>query len=162
MIGLFAFLAVALFIQTQQIIVPLVTNLNGGITEARATEVGEWLNGKITEINVVAQRKGVKEMDYAKIKDQLSEFNNSEPDFEYLLLAYPDGHGYDTDGKEQNLSLRDFFKAVFREGKAVFVGQPSISPITKNAVINIAVAVKNSSGELSGCIAGALKLSKLD
>jgi len=67
MIGLFAFLAVALFIQTQQIIVPLVTNLNGDITKATGAEIGEWLNGKITEISVIAQRKGVKEMDYTKI-----------------------------------------------------------------------------------------------
>ncbi len=163
MIVLFVILGVLLFFQFQNIILPRNVMYNREIVSARADQLSVYLESKENEIKGLSERKGVKNMEWERVKSQLIEFYDSNTiAYEKIVLVKRDGEGNDTLGDFNDYSDTPFYEAIINEGQERYIGNPKESESTENVVVNIAHSVVNDSGKVVGIVVGALKLDRLD
>ena len=69
---------VILYAQTQSTVVPTVEKMAEQIVVARADEIGEWLNGILTEVSAQADRNVVKTMNWTNMQESLLRYANDK------------------------------------------------------------------------------------
>ncbi len=82
-------------------------------------------------------------------------------EFDYILIAGPDGHAYTDLGKRTDISERDYFKAIMQQGKERFVDNPVISKTTGDRVIHITTALKDRNGKTFAMVSGVINVNVL-
>jgi len=163
MVTLFVIMGVLMFFQFQNIILPKNVMYNEEIVSARADQLSVYLESKENEIKGLADKKGVKNMEWDKVKPQLIEFYQSNTiAYEKIVLVNTDGEGNDTLGDISDYSNTPFYKAIINESQERYIGNPKESETTDNIVVNIAYSVVNDDGRIVGIVVGALKLDRLD
>ena len=85
--------------------------------------------------------------------------NKRASDFSYVMYAEADGIAYTDIGTQLNASTRHYFKAIMKDGKDRFIGDPIVSSTTKIPVVHVARAVKRN-GKTVGMIAGVIDLDR--
>jgi len=81
-------------------------------------------------------------------------------DFDYIMLAGPDGISYNDIGSTTNIATRSYFNAIMKEGKDEYIDDPVISKTTGKAVCHITRAVKQN-GRTVAMLAGVVNLTDL-
>ena len=81
-------------------------------------------------------------------------------DFDYIMIAGPDGHTYNDIGTRTQISERPYFKAIMKEGKDEYIDDPVLSKTTGQSVIHITKALK-ANGKTIGMVAGVVNLNKI-
>ncbi len=84
-----------------------------------------------------------------------------EADFDYVMIAGPDGNSYNDIGTRTKISDRPYFKAVMNEGKASYIGNPVLSRTTGQSVLHIARALQKN-GKTFGIVTGVVNLGKIN
>lgn len=82
-------------------------------------------------------------------------------EFDYILIAGPDGLAYTDLGKRTNILERDYFQAVMNKGEARFVDNPVTSKTTGDTVIHVTTALKDANGKTFGIVSGVIKIDVL-
>ncbi len=82
-------------------------------------------------------------------------------DFDYIMIAGPDGYTYNDIGTRTNIQDRPYFMAIMNEGKDEYIGDPVISRTTGQSVLHIAKALK-ANGRTIGIVAGVVNLNKIN
>ena len=81
-------------------------------------------------------------------------------EFDYIMFAGPDGLSYNDNGTRTDISSRDYFTAIMRDGKSEYIDDPVISRTTGQPVIHITRAVTRG-GRNIGILAGVVGINKL-
>ena len=81
-------------------------------------------------------------------------------DFDYIMIAGPDGYTYNDIGTRTQISERPYFKAIMKDGKDEYIDDPVLSKTTGQSVIHITKALK-ANGKTIGMVAGVVNLNKI-
>ena len=81
-------------------------------------------------------------------------------DFDYIMLAGPDGKSYNDIGSRTDIATRSYFKAIMQEGKDVYIDDPVISKTTGKPVVHVTRAIKRN-GKNFAMLAGVVNVSEL-
>ena len=92
---------------------------------------------------------------------QAPERADMRADFDYIMLAGPDGVAYTDIGTTTNIAEREYFKAIMQQGKDAFVDDPVISKTNGKPVIHITRAVKDKNGRTFAMLAGVVQVNLL-
>ncbi|MBQ6566491.1 MAG: HAMP domain-containing protein [Treponema sp.] len=82
-------------------------------------------------------------------------------EFEYMLIAGPDGHAFTDQGKTTEIAERDYFQAVMKQGKARYVDNPVTAKTTGKTVVHVTTGLKDRNGRLFGVIVGIIPIEVL-
>jgi methyl-accepting chemotaxis protein len=159
---LLVILALVIFLRIKSTLVPLTESMSGEIVRARSDEIGRIVEGYIREIKTMSEHEVyvTGKIDAIK-KDFVKRSASLNKDFNYLFYAGSDGINYTSLGGSSNISDRDYYKAIMKDGKDYFVSMPLIAKSTGRKIFVVAYAVKDKSGETSGLLAAAVKLDLL-
>ena len=87
------------------------------------------------------------------------EHEDMRGDFDYVMIAGPDGISYNDNGTTTDIHERDYFKAIMQNGKDKFVDNPVISKTTGQPVVHITRALKDKNGRRFAMLAGVVNIS---
>src|SRR6056297_1833783 len=123
----------------------LTHDLTAEIVNASKMSVEEWLVGLRKELDNLAITNVVKSMDPDKFLPRLSEVvRHNEGLYENAFVAYPDGKAYTETGDVVDLSSRDYFGRIFRNGDDFAISQALLSKASGNPIFVVAKAVKEN------------------
>lgn len=156
--------AVTIYVQERKKQLAQIDQFASQIVYARADEVGEWLNGLVNELEVIAKIPEVKAMEWDNMSQILNSIaENRAETYGFLYLINREGAYAKTGSgwQEANLSERFYVKAIFNDKKDFVIANPVVSKSTGKKRSNIAVAIKNDRNEIVGIIAGSVIIESM-
>ncbi len=132
------------------------------LAESKAAEIGQWLLARLGEIHAVSERHVARSL--SNMSDELRFFRNERISvYETGFLANTFGDTVArTDGTSSvNLSDRDYYDEIIKQGRPYSIANPRISVGSGNLVVPIVVAVKDLHGETIGMIGFTVLLTTL-
>ena len=120
------------------------------------------VEGYFKDLSVYTGADIVKTGDVAQVGAWLqshSELRASE--FDYIMVAGPDGLAYTDLGKRTDIRDRDYFQAIVKHGQERFIDDPVLSKTTGDRVIHITTALKDRNGKIFAMVAGVINVNVL-
>ena len=135
------------------------------IVDGRADEINKWIEIYKNDLKVYSDADVVKTGDPAAVIEWLHAHQNlRNPDYDYMFFCDAEGTSFrDTGlvGGKGALTERDYYKAMMREGKDIFVGNVVLSKTSGQYVMPIARAAKDASGRTFGFFVGMLGINQI-
>ena len=82
-------------------------------------------------------------------------------EYDYIMVAGPDGLAYTDVGKRTDIADRDYFQAIMQKGQKHFIDNPVKSKTTGDKVVHIATGLYDANGKLFAMLAGIIKTEVL-
>ena len=83
------------------------------------------------------------------------------PEFDYMMLTGPDGLAYTDVGKRTEISDRDYFQAIMKQGKSRYVDNPVVARTTGKTVIHVSEPLRDRNGNKFAMITGVIDVTDL-
>lgn len=135
------------------------------IVNGRADEINKWIEVYKNDLKVYSDADIVKTGDAQQVIDWLHEHQNlRNPDYDYMFFCDAEGTSFrDTGlvGGKGALVERDYYKAMMKEGKDIFVGKVVLSKTSGQYVMPIARAAKDAYGRTFGFFVGMLGINQI-
>jgi two-component system sensor histidine kinase YesM len=152
--------------QVQDINIPLTQNLSQQIIDAKAEEIGAWLEERISELRVISINEDFINMDMDKAKPYIrnlnkrlsNEYGNESETFAFSDL---DGNAWISDDTTIHIKNREYFVKAINSDKEFVVSNPIISKTDSAPIVIVIYPIRNADGKVVGTIHGAINLSKL-
>lgn len=161
---LLSILGTLIYIQSSSNQLNLTEDLSSQIVQARSDEISGWLESIQFELERIAEQDAIQSMNWEQIDGILQViFEKRNETYGLLFIVYPDGSYY-IPGKGKaaaNLSEREYVVDIYKNGKDVSVTDPTVSKSTGAKKFNVAVPVKNDSGDIVGCLAVNVNLETM-
>jgi len=157
-------LAIAIYQQQKQKHLKDIDDFSMQIVNSRSHEIEKWLNSLVLELKQIAQRNIVQTMDWNVMQEEIKAIAETRKNtYGFFAVFQSDGYYYSTLKGKSDISLKDkeYFKAVFEQGKDFAISNPYNSATTGEPIFLINVPIKNDKGELVGSLAGIVYLSTL-
>lgn len=144
----------------------LSTKLNTQLIESKAAQASAWLTQRVDELRIISRSNEVLSMDMRQIHpfiDRLNDAFSKNYGNEYGTFAVGglDGLGYVTEQQTINVSNRDYFKALCRDGTEYEISTPLVSKTDRSNIVLICYAVRDAAGTQIGFVNGAISLNRL-
>ncbi len=141
------------------------TEMAMNITHGRADEITNWINIYQNDLRIYSEADVNKTGDDAQVLEWLQSHTNLR-NSEYDYMFYCDAEGTsvrDTGlvGSKGALVERDYYKAMMKENKSLFVGDMVLSKTSGQYVVPIARPAKNASGKTFGFYVGMVGFKAL-
>ena len=124
------------------------------IVREGSENIGEWVYGVVREVKALAERNVVVEAlktgEWKDLIEDLKQKLAERPEYEMFFIAYPDGFAATTAGATTNVSDREYFKKVVKQGADFAVSDGLISKVTGRGVFVVAAPVKDETGKVIG------------
>ena len=78
-------------------------------------------------------------------------------EFDYIMIAGPDGLAYTDLGKRTDIAERDYFQAIVKNGQSRFIDNRVVSKTTGDREVHVATALKDAKGKTFAMVAGVIK-----
>ncbi|MBR6912378.1 MAG: methyl-accepting chemotaxis protein, partial [Treponema sp.] len=139
------------------------TDVYTNMIKGYSLSVQNHLEGYFKELNTYLYADEVENGDLEEVFSWLQQPDHDDmrDEFDYILVAGPDGQARADIGKETDISSRDYFQAIMKNGKDDFVDNPVISKTTGEPVIHITRALKDRNGKTFAMIAGVVTVNHL-
>ena len=135
------------------------------IVNGRADEINKWIEVYKNDLKVYSDADVVKTGDAQQVIDWLHDHQNlRNPDYDYMFFCDAEGTSFrDTGlvGGKGALVERDYYKAMMKEGKDIFVGKVVLSKTSGQYVMPIARAAKDAYGRTFGFFVGMLGINQI-
>ena len=163
MVFLLLLLGFLIVTNVKTLVVKNNNDLSMEITTLGSNQISEWLNGFVKEVNIYASSSQLKNNNKEEIETYLFSMNDSlNKDFDGVLFLDSKGESVDTAGNRvPNLSQRDYYREIVKNGKDFFIGDPVLSARTNEPIVVIAQAVKDYNNKTVGLLAGVVKLDTI-
>ncbi|HYE84290.1 MAG TPA: EAL domain-containing protein [Clostridia bacterium] len=146
---------------TEATLQSIITENSRKNTELYSEFIGNWLEERMSEIEVYSNTPLVRTMDWDSIEPYLrNEVSKKLDIYDHFMIAELNGN-YNTTLKRNvgNATDRSYFKAAM-EGRVV-VSDPVFSRANGKPVTAVAAPIKDSNGTVIGVMAGTINLIKL-
>ena len=131
------------------------------ILEGNARAVENKLESYFKALDFYVNAEVMITEDFGMIYEWLHDQNNlRDPDFDYIMIAGPDGYYQADTGASANVSDRQYFKDIMVSGKERTVDNPVISKSTGQPIVHVTRAIKVN-GRTIAMVAGVLNLQTL-
>ena len=163
MVFLLVILGFLIVTNVRKLVVENNIDLSMEITSIGSDQVSEWLKGFVKEVKIYASSYQLKNNNAEEIKTYMFSMDDSvNKDFDGIMFIDLKGENLDTAGNVvQNLSQRDYFREIVKNGKELYIGDPVISAKTGDPIVVIAQAVKDHDNKTIGLLAGVVKLDTI-
>jgi methyl-accepting chemotaxis protein len=135
------------------------------IASARAAQIDSWLSGYLLDLKVYSGSEAVKSGNEDTVVSWLhANTKLRNPDYDYMFFCGPDGSTKrDTGlvGKVNGITDRDYFQAVMKNGKDLFIGNAVVSRTSGKTVVPITRAARDGSGKTFGFFTGMLGIGMM-
>ncbi|MBB6061954.1 methyl-accepting chemotaxis protein [Thermosipho japonicus] len=143
------------------------TQSTKSLIESKAALISERIDAVVKEVRAVSDLTFVidalKSGDWKElVENELKSKVAKNSYYESLFIAYPDGKAITTLGITANISDRDYFKKIMRQGADVVISDGIISKVTGQNVFVIAVAVKGKNNRTIGVLGASVKSDSFD
>ncbi len=146
-------------INVSNIVVPLNNSLTQQVVNARAAEIGKYLDGIQNDIKTWSERTTIRSGDLAAIKkDLVSRQETLRSDYQMVLYSDLNGDYFTSLGGTGNIKDRDYFQQILG-GQSFALSNPVISKTTGDIIFVAAQAVTGNNGELEGVVAATILLN---
>lgn len=132
---------------------------------SRASELGSWLNQRISELRIIHQFPGCQTMDFEQIKPYLTRLNQvlreqyGNPE-ETFAIGGLDGRGWINDDLTIDISARPYFQEAVATSAEYVISQPVISKSDHNAIFLICYPIRDENEQTIGFINGSVNLAR--
>lgn len=149
--------AVTLF-QVNNTVVPLITEMSAEIVHARADEMSKLIEGYKYQIESIAHMDVFFTGDTNKINKNIETLpQHINKDFEMLLFSDIKGNAYTSSKSKVDISDRDYFNAIIKDGQDFFISKPIKSKASGENIFVIAYKVHNEDSTI-GLVGATVKL----
>ena len=135
------------------------------IVDGRSDEINKWIEVYKNDLKVYSDADVIKTGDAQQVIDWLHDHQNlRNEDYDYMFFCDAEGTSYrDTGlvGGKGALVERDYYKAMMKEGKDIFVGNVVLSKTSGQYVMPIARAAKDANGKTFGFFVGMLGINQI-
>ena len=135
------------------------------IVNGRADEINKWIEVYINDLKVYSNADVIETGDDEQVIEWLHNHQKlRNPDYDYMFFCDSEGTSFrDTGlvGGKGALVERDYYKAMMKEGKDIFVGNVVLSKTSGQYVMPIARAAKNAKGKTFGFFIGMLGINQI-
>ncbi len=146
-------------INVSNIVVPLNNSLTQQVVNARAAEIGRYLDGIELDITTWSERNTIRSGDLAAIqKDLESRQKTLRSDYQMVLYSDLNGDYFTSLGGSGNIKDREYFQQII-SGQVFALSNPVISKTTGDIIFVAAHAVTGNNGELEGVVAATILLN---
>jgi len=90
----------------------------------------------------------------------MTQSENRNPDFEYVMIVGKDGISYNDNGSRTDINGRSYYQAILQEKRERFVDDPVVSRTTGENVIHICRPIKYKE-QVVALVAGVVNLKKI-
>ena len=143
-------------------ITTLSNDLNMQIVGGRSEEIGRWVEGHIRYMQFISRQDGIATGD---INRAAADIDNAlldiVSDYEGVFYMERSGRAYIGGNKYLDLKDRDYYKAIFVEGKEYYVSNAIMSRLTGKPAFVVTHSVKNRMGQTVGVVGGTISLEAL-
>ena len=158
-------IALISYFQISSNVSSVVEDMSQEISLKGSDIVDRWLEGLVKEIKLFAERNAVVEaLKTGKWEDLMKDLNEklkNRPYLEMLFIAYPDGSAPTSFGSVAQISDREYFIKVMKEGADYAISDAIISRVTGASVFVVAAPVKDKNGETIGMFAATVMLDTI-
>jgi len=154
-VAVVAVVALLTFFQVKTTFSSSVEEMAAEVSNKASDIIDEWLNGIVKEAEWLAGTNAV--MNALKtgswddlIKNYLPPRLKNKPYIEMAFIAYPDGSAPTTLGSVAQVSDRDYFIKIMKQGHDVAISDALVSKATGKNIFVIAAAVKDENNKTIG------------
>lgn len=141
------------------------SDLSREIGNAKSRELTNWFNSYLLDLNVYTESEVVKTGNNEKVIEWLQHNTRlRNKDYDYMFFCGKDGTTYrDTGlkGAVGGILERDYYKAIFQDGKKTYIGNVILSKTSGQYVIPITKAAVDENGRTFGFFTAMLGLETL-
>ena len=141
------------------------SDLSREIGNAKSRELTNWFNSYLLDLNVYAESEVVKTGNNEKVIEWLQQNTRlRNKDYDYMFFCGKDGTTYrDTGlkGAVGGILERDYYKAIFQDGKKTYIGNVILSKTSGQYVVPITKAAVDENGRTFGFFTAMLGLETL-
>ncbi|MEW8972738.1 MAG: sensor histidine kinase [Tissierellaceae bacterium] len=136
------------------------------LISSKSTEIGSWLNQRISEIRIIHEYPPSKNLDFKYLKPYLTNLNivlrnqYGNPN-ETFAIGGLQGHGWINDEITIDVSQRDYFFKAINEDVEYVISNPVISKSDNTHAFIICYPITDENGKKIGFINGAVNLELL-
>ncbi|MCY6370233.1 methyl-accepting chemotaxis protein [Clostridium ganghwense] len=158
--ALLCILAFMIYMKTANTVVPLTQQMSEKIVEASGGQIGEWINGIIKQVELLAESDIVESMNPSLYKPHLIDMKEQSNEIEMYFIADKNGKMWNTMGTETDISDREYFKDIISGKKEVVVTNALNSKSTGKSIFIIATKIEKD-GQIIGVLASTVTLDTL-
>lgn len=163
---LFIVLLVLSYINVKNNFVSLTESMGGQALDARSREVGKLITGYSREMKSLTHLDLFKSGNMDSIKKYFiknskkinSEINEGFNDISFVDLK---GNSYNSINKLSQVSEREFYKAIVKDNKSMYISEPMVSKTSGEKMFIISNAVKNDNNKTVGILNAVVNLDML-
>lgn len=123
----FIIIGVISYYEVSKNVTGITLDLTSQISKAVAGELDENIHALMNRIESIAKTIRVRSMDWQEAKGALEDLADSETAFEGGFLSWPDGRTETTTNRTVDISNREYYKAIFKQGAPYAVSEAVIS-----------------------------------
>ena len=132
------------------------------LADALKLAIDNNVEGYFKDLQVYVHADVMKDGDLdAAIQWMLANTHVRASEYEYMMITGPDGKAVTDQGKPTEISTRDYFQAIMKQGKARYVDNPVTAKTTGKTVVHVSEPLKDRNGKLFGMITGIIPLEIL-
>ncbi|WP_126993428.1 methyl-accepting chemotaxis protein [Thermosipho globiformans] len=166
-IALSLIIALVTYFQVKTNAVDSAARSTKNLVESKAALISERINAIAKEIKSISDLSiTIDALKYGNwkefVEDELKPKVAKNPYYESLFIAYPDGKAITTFGVTANISNRDYFKKIMKQGADIAISDGLISKATGQNVFVVAVAVKDQNNRTIGLLGASVKSDSFD
>ncbi|MCR5623306.1 MAG: HAMP domain-containing protein [Treponema sp.] len=132
------------------------------LADALKLAIDNNVEGYFKDLQVYVHADVMKDGDLdAAIQWMLDNTQVRASEYDYMMITGPDGKAVTDQGKPTEISTRDYFQAIMKQGKSRFVDNPVTAKTTGKTVVHVSEPLKDRDGKLFGMITGIIPLETL-
>ncbi len=132
------------------------------LADALKLAIDNNVEGYFKDLQVYVHADVMKDGDLdAAIQWMLDNTQVRASEYDYMMITGPDGKAVTDQGKPTEISARDYFQAIMKQGKARYVDNPVTAKTTGKTVVHVSEPLKDRDGNRFGMITGIIPLETL-
>ena len=132
------------------------------LADALKLAIDNNVEGYFKDLQVYVHADVMKDGDLdAAIQWMLDNTQVRASEYDYMMITGPDGKAVTDQGKPTEISTRDYFQAIMKQGKSRYVDNPVTAKTTGKTVIHVSEPLKDRDGNRFGMITGIIPLETL-
>lgn len=159
---IFLFVGTMIYLNTSKSLDMLTKEESSKILDSNSEAISFYLQGLANEMVTISENNifevGSPEEIIAFLK---KEQESKKERFSLLYFSDLSGKIITSEGKRSDISTRDYFKDIVKQGQGYVISRPLVSKSTGNSMFVIAAIVKNKSGENIGVLGNNVLLDTM-
>lgn len=159
---IFLFVGTMIYLNTSKSLDMLTKEESSKILDSNSEAISFYLQGLANEMVTISENNifevGSPEEIIAFLK---KEQESKKERFSLLYFSDLSGKIITSEGKRSDISTRDYFKDIIKQGQGYVISRPLVSKSTGNSMFVIAAIVKNKSGENIGVLGNNVLLDTM-